>query len=126
MFGRGRSHIGAEPMTARNPLRVRLLLAMVYIPVFAAGAVLFGVWGLWSQAGDSPDPGVLMALSFICAVLALLALGEAVGIHHRRERARTRHEDTEEEPEPDAPEEPGRPEQRPDGQERHGPGRGIG
>ncbi|WP_267244843.1 hypothetical protein [Streptomyces sp. PR69] len=124
MFGRGRSRARAEPVTAQRPLRVRMLLTMVYIPLFAAGAVLFAVWALWSDAGDSPSPGILMALSFICALLALLALGEAVAIQHRRERVYRRQEEAAKGPEPNAPEEPGPPGRKPDDQGHRGPEHG--
>ncbi|MGX4689038.1 DUF6343 family protein [Streptomyces sp. JNUCC 63] len=65
---------GTEPRTARSPLRLRLLLASVFFPLFIAGTVLFATWSAGSTPNDSPSDTVLATLSGICAALALTAV----------------------------------------------------
>ncbi|MEQ8144749.1 DUF6343 family protein [Streptomyces sp. OP7] len=72
-IGRRNPRTGTEPVTARSPLRLRLLLASVFLPLFVAGTVLFGVWAAQSDSGDSPGTGPLVLLAVVCGVLALTA-----------------------------------------------------
>ncbi|MEU0284331.1 MULTISPECIES: DUF6343 family protein [Streptomyces] len=72
-IGRRNPRTGTEPVTARSPLRLRLLLSCVFLPLFVAGTVLFGVWAARSDSGDSPGPGPLVLLAVVCGVLALTA-----------------------------------------------------
>ncbi|MEV5339651.1 DUF6343 family protein, partial [Streptomyces sp. NPDC052676] len=46
-----RSRTGTEPVTARSPLRLRLLLSAAFLPLFAAAAVLLGLWAAASGPG---------------------------------------------------------------------------
>ncbi len=73
MVGRRYPRTGTEPVTARSPLRLRLLLASVFVSLFIAGAVLFAVWAAGADAGDSPGSGPLTFLAVVCGVLALTA-----------------------------------------------------
>jgi hypothetical protein len=72
-IGRRSPRTGTEPRTAQSPLRLRLLLSGVFLPVFAAAATLFAVWSAHSGPGDSPGRGVTATLAAVCAVLALAA-----------------------------------------------------
>ncbi|WP_411158605.1 DUF6343 family protein [Streptomyces sp. TRM68416] len=88
MIGRRFPRTGTEPRTARSALRLRLLLSAVYLPIFAAGAVLFGVWAARSGAGDSPGRGPLVGLAAACAALVLLAALDLVVVRRRLRRER--------------------------------------
>ncbi|MGW3592157.1 DUF6343 family protein [Streptomyces fungicidicus] len=85
-MGRRSPRTGTEPVTARSPLR--LLLAAVFLPLFVAGAVLFGVWAALSGAGDSPGRGPLILLAAVCGVLALTALLDLLVVLRRLRRER--------------------------------------
>ncbi|MFF8593378.1 DUF6343 family protein [Streptomyces sp. NPDC015220] len=63
---------GTEPRTARSPLRLRRLLAGVFLPVFAVAAALLAYWATRSGPGDSPGSTVLSVLAGVCAALALV------------------------------------------------------
>ncbi|MET8894058.1 DUF6343 family protein [Streptomyces albogriseolus] len=73
MIGSRYPRSGTEPVTARSPLKLRLLLASVFLPLFVAGTVLFAVWAAGSDAGGSPGRGPLILLAVVCGVLALTA-----------------------------------------------------
>jgi hypothetical protein len=88
MIGRRYPRTGSEPMTARSALGVRLVLAVVYTPLFLAGAVLFAVWAAHSDPDSSPSSGVLGGIAIACAVLALLALADFAVVQRRRRRER--------------------------------------
>jgi hypothetical protein len=77
---------GTEPVTARSPLGLRLLLSVIYAPLFLAGAALFALWASHSSAHSSPKSGTLNALAITCGVLALLALVDLVVVVRRRRR----------------------------------------
>jgi Family of unknown function (DUF6343) len=87
-YGRRRPRTGSEPLTARSALGLRLLLSVLYTPLFLAGAVLFAVWAARSDAGDSPSSGALGAVAIVCAVLSLLALADLTVVQHRRRQER--------------------------------------
>ncbi|MCF2436377.1 DUF6343 family protein [Streptomyces thinghirensis] len=53
-IGRRLPRTGTEPVTAQSPLRLRLLLSAVFLPLFVAGAAFFGVWAADTGPGDSP------------------------------------------------------------------------
>ncbi|MEU6083518.1 DUF6343 family protein [Streptomyces sp. NPDC047108] len=86
--GRRRPRTGTEPVTARSALRLRKLLAVIYTPVFLAGAVLFAIWASRSDAGSTPSSGALGAIAIVCAVLSLLALTDLMVVEHRIRRER--------------------------------------
>ncbi|GGL64649.1 hypothetical protein GCM10010129_05320 [Streptomyces fumigatiscleroticus] len=86
--GRRHPRSGTEPVTARSPLRLRLLLSAVFLPLFTAAAVLFGLSAARWSTGDSPDRGVLVALTVLCAVLALTAAVDLLVVARRLRRER--------------------------------------
>lgn len=77
---------GTEPRTARSPLRLRLILVGVFLPLFTAATVLFALWAADSGAGDSPGRGALTALAVACALLALTAAADLVVVTRRLRR----------------------------------------
>ncbi|MGW1627112.1 DUF6343 family protein [Streptomyces sp. NPDC002172] len=87
-----RPRSGTEPVTARSPVRLRRLLSGVFLPLFAAAAVLFAVWAARSGAGDSPGRGALFTLAAVCAALAVAAAVDLLVVARglRRERAGSR------------------------------------
>ncbi|MFG3165945.1 DUF6343 family protein [Streptomyces sp. NPDC048200] len=87
--GRHTPRTGTEPRTARSPLRLRLLLSGIFLPLFVAAAVLFGVWAGTSGSGDTPSSGALVVLAAVCAALALLAAVDLLVVTRRRRRERT-------------------------------------
>ncbi|GGX33917.1 hypothetical protein GCM10010297_64170 [Streptomyces malachitofuscus] len=82
-IGRRYPRTGTEPVTARSPLRLRLLLAGLFLPLFLAGSALFSVWAADADAGDSPGRGPLVFLAVVCFVLALTALVDLVVVLRR-------------------------------------------
>ncbi|MFI9392367.1 DUF6343 family protein [Streptomyces bauhiniae] len=88
--GRRRERTGTEPVTARSPLKLRLVLGVAGLLVFVLGAVLFAVWAGTVRQQDVPDPTQLTVLAVICGVLALFAAVDLVVVLLRlaRERAR--------------------------------------
>jgi hypothetical protein len=85
-MGRRFARSGTEPVTARSPLGLRLLLSVIFTPLFIAAAVLFRLWSASSGPQDSPSSGELGAIAWVCAVLALLALLDLVVVLRRRGR----------------------------------------
>ncbi|MFE2042402.1 DUF6343 family protein [Streptomyces sp. NPDC059477] len=84
---------GTEPRTARSPLRLRMLLSGIFLPVFVAGAVGFAIWAALSEPGDSPGRAVTVTLAAVCAALALAA-GVDLAVLVRRVREERRVGDT--------------------------------
>ncbi len=82
-------HTGTEPRTARSPLRLRRLLAGVFLPLFVAAAVLFAIWAARTDPGGSPSRGVLVGVAVGCAALALTAALDLVVVARRLRRRRT-------------------------------------
>ncbi|MEV5319208.1 DUF6343 family protein [Streptomyces sp. NPDC052687] len=78
---------GTEPATARSALRLRLLLSAAFLPLFAAAAVLLGLWAADSAPGDSPGSGPLTVLAVVCAVLAVVAAVDLAVVRRRMRRA---------------------------------------
>ncbi|GAB7034923.1 DUF6343 family protein [Streptomyces sp. NPDC021749] len=79
---------GTEPVTARSPLRLRLILSAVAVVVFGAGTVGFAVWSGAAGPQDSPGPTVLLVLAVVCGVLVLLAALDLVVLLRRIRRER--------------------------------------
>ncbi|WP_265292339.1 DUF6343 family protein [Streptomyces sp. SHP 1-2] len=79
---------GTEPVTAQSPLRLRLLLSAVFLPVFLAGAVFFGVWAADTGPGGSPGRGPLIALAAVCAALVVIAVADVAVVTRRLRRER--------------------------------------
>ncbi|RMI43741.1 DUF6343 family protein [Streptomyces triticirhizae] len=81
---------GTEPITALSALRLRLLLSVIFTPLFVAGAIVFGVWWARAEPGDAVGPDALRVITLICAIAAVLALVDLVVVVRRRRRAARR------------------------------------
>ncbi|WP_338899730.1 DUF6343 family protein [Streptomyces sp. TG1A-60] len=77
---------GSEPRTALSALRLRLILAGVFLPFFAAATVLFAVWAANSGSADTPGSGALTVLAVVCGALALTAVVDLVVVARRLRR----------------------------------------
>jgi hypothetical protein len=86
VIGRRFPRTGTEPATARSPLRLRLLLSRVFLPLFAVAGVLFGLWAGGSGPGDTPGRGVLVTVAALCGVLALVAALDVLVVARRLRR----------------------------------------
>lgn len=86
LLGRILPRTGTEPVTARSPLRLRLLLALCFTPLFAAGAVLFWTWSGSATASETPAPDSLRTLAWICTGLAVFALVDLLIVLRRLRR----------------------------------------
>lgn len=84
MWGRSHRSSGTEPVTARSDLKLRFLLAVTFLPLFAAATVAFSVWAARADDGDRPGPGVLMMLAVFCGLLAAIAAVDLVVVARRR------------------------------------------
>ncbi|WP_448315965.1 DUF6343 family protein [Streptomyces sp. CO7] len=83
-----RRRSGTEPVTARSALGLRLLLSAVFLPVFVALTVFFALWAADVGPGESPDRGMLITFTVVCALVALLAAADLLVVLRRRRRAR--------------------------------------
>ncbi|MEU0112277.1 DUF6343 family protein [Streptomyces bobili] len=86
--GRRLPRSGTEPTTAQSPLRLRLVLSGVFLPVFGAAAAAFAMWAEQSGPGDDPGRGPLIVLAVVCGVLALLAAADLLAVRRRLRRER--------------------------------------
>ena len=77
---------GSEPVTARSPLRLRLLLSAIFTPVFLAGAGLLWFWTVQSGPDSVPTEGSLRVLALACTVIAALALVDLLVVATRIRR----------------------------------------
>jgi len=73
-------HDGSEPQWARSDLRARRLLAGVFAPLLAMGAVAFA---LLAAKGPHLDRGLNLAVAVLCAVCALVAVVDLFVIRRR-------------------------------------------
>ncbi|WP_059011439.1 DUF6343 family protein [Streptomyces specialis] len=87
-----RPRTGTEPVTAYSPLRMRLVLSCVFVPLFAALTGAFAVWWATSDSGDQPSPAELAWLTLGCALLTLLAAIDLAVVLRRRRHQREGHE----------------------------------
>ncbi|MBC9727622.1 DUF6343 family protein [Streptomyces sp. TRM68367] len=87
-FGHHFPRTGTEPVTAQSALGLRLLLAAVFLPLFTAAAVLFGIWAAQSGPGESPGRGPLVTLTVVCALLALATATDLTVVLRRLRRER--------------------------------------
>lgn len=79
---------GDEPITARSALGVRLVLAVLFTPLFLAGTALFWYWATQAGPGDVPGVDSLRSLTAICAGLSLFALTDLIVVLRRRRKRR--------------------------------------
>ncbi|MER6529963.1 DUF6343 family protein [Streptomyces sp. NPDC001508] len=87
-IGRHSARTGSEPVTARSPLRLRLLLSGIFLPVFVAAAALFALWARASGPGGSPHRAVLITIAALCAIIAFLAVVDLLVVVRRLRRER--------------------------------------
>ena len=73
-------HDGSEPRWARSDLRARRLLAALYAPLMAMGAVAFG---LLAAKGPHPDRPINIGVAVVCAVCTVVALVDLLVISRR-------------------------------------------
>ncbi|QMU73881.1 hypothetical protein GXP74_17275 [Streptacidiphilus sp. P02-A3a] len=73
-------HDGSEPRWARSDLPARRLLAAVFAPLMALGAVAFA---LLAATGPGEDRPVNLGVAIVCAVCAVVAVVDLVVIHRR-------------------------------------------
>ncbi|MER8032626.1 DUF6343 family protein [Streptomyces bauhiniae] len=85
-----RERTGTEPLTARSPLKLRLVLGVIGLLVFVLGTVLFALWAGAVRQQDVPDPTQLTVLAVICGVLALFAAADLIVVLLRLTHERTR------------------------------------
>ncbi|HEV7626739.1 MAG TPA: DUF6343 family protein [Streptomyces sp.] len=78
------SRTGTEPVTARSALRARMILAMIFVPVFLAATGLFWFWMTQTGPGDAPGVGSLRTLTAICGGLALFSVVDLMVVLRRR------------------------------------------
>ncbi|MFF4948842.1 DUF6343 family protein [Streptomyces chattanoogensis] len=78
-----RPRTGTEPVTARSPLRLRLILASAALVAFAAGTLRFAIGASTYQPHDSPGLTVRLVLAVVCGVLAILAAVDLVVVLRR-------------------------------------------
>lgn len=88
ILGRLLPRTGTEPVRARSALRTRLVLALLFTPLFIAGAVLFWVWSVSAGPRDIPSDGSLRTLAWISTGLAVFALVDLLVVLRRIIRAR--------------------------------------
>ncbi|GAB3667753.1 DUF6343 family protein [Streptomyces sparsus] len=88
ILGRLLPRTGSEPITARSALRMRLILALVFTPLFVAGAVLFWAWSGNADPQDTPTPDSLRTLAWISTGLAVFAVIDLLVVLRRISRAR--------------------------------------
>lgn len=74
---------GREPLNARSDLRLRLVLNLVFVPVFAAGTALLWYWTTQAGPDTAPSDGSLRLLAVICAGLTLFALADLLIVVRR-------------------------------------------
>jgi hypothetical protein len=84
-LGRARrsARTGSEPSTALSDLPARRLLAGIFGPVYAAGAVLFAVMAAAAKPADTAARNTWIGFAAVCAVLAVVAAVDLLVIHAR-------------------------------------------
>lgn len=90
MIGRRFPRTGTEPLTARSAVGVRLVLGLLFTPLFLAAALVFAGWALTSGAQDTPSRDALWSLALACGVLCVLAAVDLGVVLRRRRRERGR------------------------------------
>ncbi|MGW8377369.1 DUF6343 family protein [Streptomyces sp. ODS28] len=86
---------GGEPVTARSDLRLRYVLGVIFVPLFALGTLLLWYWSARAGPHTAPSDGSLRALALICAGLTVFAAVDLVVVVRRiRREARGGHTET--------------------------------
>ncbi|MGP3968854.1 DUF6343 family protein [Streptomyces sp. 6N223] len=74
---------GTEPVTAFSDLRLRMLLSVIFTPVFVVATVLLCVWWLNAEPDDPVGRGPLGAAALICAAASVVAVIDLVVVRRR-------------------------------------------
>jgi hypothetical protein len=74
---------GTEPVTAFSDLRLRLLLSVIFAPVFVVATLLLGVWWLNAGPDDPVGRGPIGVAALICAVVSVVAVIDLAVVRHR-------------------------------------------
>ena len=90
MIGRRYPRTGTEPATARSALGVRLVLSLLFTPLFLGATLVFAGWARVSSAQDTPSRDALWSLALVCGVLFVLAAVDLCVVLRRRGRERGR------------------------------------
>lgn len=77
---------GSEPLTAYSDLRLRLILSLIFIPLYAVGTLLLTVWWVNAEPGGDISPGAIGWAALICGVVAVIAIVDLVLILRRLRR----------------------------------------
>lgn len=88
LLGRLLPRTGSEPLTARSALRLRLILSVLFTPLFILGAVVFWVWSSNAGPQDVPTGDSLRLLAWISTGLAVFAAIDLLIVLWRLSRAR--------------------------------------
>ncbi|MBB1252934.1 DUF6343 family protein [Streptomyces alkaliterrae] len=88
ILGRLLPRTGTEPLTARSALRLRLILSVLFAPLFVAGAVLFWIWSGRAGPQDVPSADSLRVLAWISTALAVFAVLDLLVVLRRISHAR--------------------------------------
>uniref|UniRef100_UPI0015E1A9D8 DUF6343 family protein n=2 Tax=unclassified Streptomyces TaxID=2593676 RepID=UPI0015E1A9D8 len=81
---------GSEPVTALSDLPLRLILSLVFVPLFLLLTLGFALWWARTGDGDSPTRGELGLLVLGCALLTVLAVVDLFVVVRRLRQARAR------------------------------------
>lgn len=88
LLGRILPRTGSEPLTARSALRLRLILSVLFTPLFIAGAILFWTWSGNAGPDDVPTADSLRMLAWLSTALAVFAVIDLLVVLWRLSRAR--------------------------------------
>lgn len=75
---------GTEPATARSALRLRFLLSVIFIPVFALMTAAFAVVAAMAKPTGVPSRGALTGFAVVCFVLTVVAVVDLHVVIRRR------------------------------------------
>ncbi|MER6051512.1 DUF6343 family protein [Streptomyces sp. NPDC001793] len=81
-----RPRTGTEPVTARSPVRLRLIMASAALVVFAAATAGLVIWAASAGPNTYPGRNALLVLAVVCGILALLAAVDLVVLARRHRR----------------------------------------
>lgn len=76
----GKDRSGTEPVRARSAVNLRILLSVIFAPIFLIAAGLLAWWA----AGAGPDGRAALSLiAGVCALLFVIATADAAVLRHR-------------------------------------------
>ncbi|WP_329561970.1 DUF6343 family protein [Kitasatospora sp. NBC_01266] len=75
---------GTEPRFARSDLKLRFLLSVVFVPVFALMTAAFAVFAAMAKATSAPSQSTLVAFAAVCFALTVVATIDLYVVIRRR------------------------------------------